>query len=313
MPRPARSISLPIVLASITVPLSVALLVGWVLLLIGDQGVSQATPNVWILGVGATAFVMIIATLVLFSVFLVREILEVRRQNSFIDSVTHELKSPLASLKLCLETSARPELNASQREELRGMMLADLDRLSVFVDDILEASRLAHGHSGYVVAEVPLCALAESCAKSAAARHKLDPAVIEIEVPSSLTVLTERTALETILKNLLDNAIKYSDPPHRVELRARHVESTVEIEVKDHGIGLQRQHLRRIFRRFYRVPSERVRARRGTGLGLFVVSALARNLGGSLSAHSQGLGTGSTFRLTLPVRAVEPSSERGAA
>jgi signal transduction histidine kinase len=306
MPRPTRSISLPIVLASISVPLSVALLVGWVLLLLRSESLVYNSSNILFLLIGALAFSMIIATLVLFSVFLVREILEVRRQNSFIDSVTHELKSPLASLKLCLETSARAELSHEQREDLRSMMLADLDRLSVFVDDVLEASRLAHGQGGYAVSEINLRELAERCALPAAQRHKLPPENVRIDIPEELNLHTERTALETILKNLLDNAIKYSDPPAKVEVRAaRRADSSVEIEVRDHGIGLQRQHLKRVFQRFYRVPSERVRARRGTGLGLFVVSALARHLGGSLSAHSDGLGTGSTFRLVLPRRTAE--------
>ena len=144
--RNLPSISTPIIMASIAVPLAMALLVGWTLVFareIADHG--AAAGSVWLLVLGVVAFVTIMTVMVMFTIFLGREILEVRRQDSFIDSVTHELKSPLASIKLGLQTLGREGVPEDKRELLRDMMLGDVDRLSDFVDDILQASRLAHG------------------------------------------------------------------------------------------------------------------------------------------------------------------------
>lgn len=307
MARPTRSISVPIVLASITVVLGLALTGGWVMVIFQNLALTrQVFQNTLLLIFGIGSFVTIISVLVMFSVFLVREILEVRRQNSFIDSVTHELKSPLASLKLCLETMPRQELSTEQREELRQMMVDDVERLSLFIDDILEASRLAHGQVGHTLSRVPLAALIPHCAAAVLQRHKAPAEAIVLTVPEGLELRTDPVALELIVKNLLDNAVKYSDPPIRVELSARKRDAkTIAIEVRDYGIGIEKQHLKRIFERFYRVPSEGVRKRRGTGLGLYVVSALTKNLGGRLEALSDGPGQGTLLRVLLPVEARE--------
>jgi len=160
----ARSISILIVVSTITVLLTVALLVGWTLVIVQNMAATRAVSgSVWLLAGGIAFFVVILTVVVLFSVFLVREILEVRRQQTFIDSVTHELKSPLASIKLCLDTLARSELSDAQRENLRHMMLADVERLSIFVDDILEASRISHGLRTQQWTTVNVTALVQRC------------------------------------------------------------------------------------------------------------------------------------------------------
>ena len=136
--RNLPSLSTPIIMASIAVPIAIALLVGWTLVFAGNlaQGDDIAT-NVWLLIAGVVAFVALVVQMVMFAVFLGREILEVRKQDSFIDSVTHELKTPLSSIKLGLQTLGRPGLDDDKREYLRDMMLTDVDRLQRFVDDIL--------------------------------------------------------------------------------------------------------------------------------------------------------------------------------
>src|SRR5690606_15574137 len=122
--RNLPSISVPIVLASVAVPLAIALLVGWTVTFASNVAKGEATAqNVWLLVLGSVAFIGILSVLVMFATFLIREILEVRRQNSFIDSVTHELKSPLASIKLGLQTMNRPGVDEEKREVLRTMML----------------------------------------------------------------------------------------------------------------------------------------------------------------------------------------------
>jgi signal transduction histidine kinase len=304
MPRAgARSISLLIVISTITVLLTVTLLVGWTLVIVQNMGARRAVSgSVWLLVGGIGFFVVIMSVVVLFSVFLVREILEVRRQQTFIDSVTHELKSPLASIKLCLDTLARSELSPPQREHLRHMMLSDVERLSIFVDDILEASRISHGLRTQQWAAVNVTALVQRCVEGMRRRYELQEDAIGIHVPAGLTIHTDPTALETVLKNLLDNAVKYSTPPLRVRVEVVPDSAKyIRIEVRDEGIGIERKQLKRIFKRFYRVPSDDVYSRSGTGLGLYVVAALVRNLGGQIAAHSEGHMRGTRISVRLPV------------
>lgn len=304
MPRAsARSISILIVISTVTVLLTVALLVGWTLVIVQNMAATRAVSgSVWLLVGGISFFVVILTVVVLFSVFLVREILEVRRQQTFIDSVTHELKSPLASIKLCLDTLARPELAVHQREHLRHMMLSDVERLSIFVDDILEASRISHGLRTQQWTTVNVTALLNRCIEMMQRRYELGNDAITAHVPPDLTIHTDPTALETVLKNLLDNAVKYSTPPPRVMVQVQSEGSKyIRIEVSDQGIGIERPQLKRIFRRFYRVPNNDVYARSGTGLGLYVVAALVRNLGGQIAAQSAGPMQGTRISVRLPV------------
>ena len=124
-----------------------------------------------------------------------------------------------------------------------------------------------------------------------------------VEVPATLTLQSDPTALEIIVKNLIDNAVKYSDPPVAVRVAAERLpDGALHLSVRDAGIGLLAKDQKRILERFYRVDSEAVRRRRGTGLGLFVVSALVRGLGGRLRVESEGPERGTTMHVTLPAR-----------
>jgi signal transduction histidine kinase len=298
------SLSIPITLGAITVLLSIALLVGWSFLL--GQKITRSADiagDVWLLVLGALSFVLIIVVLVLFVISLARGIIEVRKQDTFIDSVTHELKSPLASLQLCLETLGREGLEDEARERLRHMMLEDVDRLRAFIDDVLEANRLSYARQGMMnLSDVALDQLTEQCAEVVRARHRLEPGEIQIEVDPALVVTTDRAALEIVVKNLIDNAVKYSARPARVRVVARREsDKKMMLEVRDGGIGIERKNLKRIFHRFYRVEEQEVRERRGTGLGLFVVWALVKQLGGDVRAFSEGRGRGTTMRVELPL------------
>lgn len=296
-------------------PLSVFLLVGWTTFTarnIAESG--EVAQNVWLLILGVLSLVVIMSVLVMFSIFLAREILEVRRQDSFIDSVTHELKTPLASIKLCLQTLERPGLPPDKREALQRMMHADVDRLATFIDDVLQASRLAHEDTGMDVDEVRVAELAQHCADVVRSRHKVGPDAIRVEIDPELVVWTDQAALEIVVRNLLDNAVKYSGDVVDVKVTARidRPRRAVFIEVRDRGIGIPQKDLKRIFHRFYRVADEGVRARKGTGLGLFVVSSLVRNLGGDIDAESEGKGKGSTLRVRLPLREHEEAGRASA-
>jgi signal transduction histidine kinase len=304
--RVTRSISVPIILSSGAVALCLALLVGWSYLVLRNaELVADIRANKWLLAAGIGSLVVIMFVIVLFTVFLVREIREVRRQTSFIDSVTHELKSPLAALKLCLETLARPDLPAPQHERLRQMMHDDVERLSAFIDRVLTATRLAGElRPSQHLTDVSLLELARRCAAGVTRRAHLPGDAVRVDIPPDLQIVTDAVALAAVLENLIDNAIKYSGETVDVVVSAAAIpgKSQVAIEVRDRGIGIPRTHLRRVFERFYRVPDEAVRERRGTGLGLYVVSALVRSLGGRAEALSPGPGQGTTIRVTLPAR-----------
>jgi signal transduction histidine kinase len=294
-------------LGAITVLLSLALLVGWSFLL--AQKINRSVDiagDVWLLVLGALSFVLIIVVLVLFVISLARGIIEVRKQDTFIDSVTHELKSPLASLQLCLETLGREGLEDDARERVRRMMFEDVDRLRAFIDDVLEANRLSYARPGMLnLSDVSLSQLTARCVEAVRVRHKLEPEEVFIDIDPELVVTTDRAALEIVVNNLIDNAAKYSERPARVEVVARRAsDKRVRFEVTDNGIGIDRKNLKRIFHRFYRVEDQEVRQRRGTGLGLFVVWALVKQLGGDVQAFSEGRGKGTTVRVELPMAPV---------
>jgi signal transduction histidine kinase len=298
-----RSISLPIVLSAIAILLTVAVLVGWVLVIREYQSLSRAIwSNYWLLGAGIVSLALIICVLVLFSVSLVQEILEGRRQQMFIDSVTHELKSPLASIKLCLDTFERSGLSETQRQDLRKMMLTDVERLSVFVDDILQASRIAHGRHSQTWTAVDMTQLLGNAIESIRRRYELSADSIALQAPAKLETFSDPTALEIILKNVLDNAVKYSSGVPKVDVDMKLLEpGLLSITVRDQGIGIERAQLKRVFQRFHRSPDPNVNERSGSGLGLYVVQQLVRNLGGRIRAESAGKDQGTTMRIQLPL------------
>jgi signal transduction histidine kinase len=264
------------------------------------------------LAAGILSLALVMSVLVLFSVSLVREILEGRRQQMFIDSVTHELKSPLASIQLCLDTLAREGLSVAQQESLRRMMRTDVERLSLFVDDILQASRIAHRLRSQTWMRVDVSQLLADTIDGIRQRYALPAEAFQLTAPPGLATFTDPTALEIILKNVLDNAVKYSSATPSVEVELRQLESGhLGIAVRDHGIGVERSQLRRIFRRFHRAPDPKVNERSGSGLGLYVVQRLVSNLGGRIRAESAGLGQGTTVRIRLPWVGATGSREAG--
>lgn len=305
--RRKGSISAPIIFGSVAVVLTVFILIGWIYVILKNIQLTQhwVASNVLLLVSGILSLTTIMTVVIMFSIVLAKQILENRRQTTFIDSVTHELRSPLASLRLSLETMGRPDLPPPQRQRLQEMMLADTERLSAFIDDILEATRIEHGRESFSIATITLRDFVQRSADTVTRRHKIANDQIAIEIDPAMQLAIDPTALDVILKNLLDNAVKYSNHPAEVRVRAFTLANgRPRIEVSDCGVGIPRNKLKRVFDRFYRVDDESVRARRGTGLGLYVVKALVRSLRGHLTAHSEGLGHGALFTITLPTNSL---------
>lgn len=231
-----------------------------------------------------------------------REVTLQRQQANFLAAVTHELKSPLASIRLMTETLGRLKLTEEKRREYQNSILIDVERLGSLVDNILSVSRI-ESRGGETVKES-----AELLREIQASRDALHESFAEKKVRLELKLPEEELmvrgapeSLQTIIRNLLENAAKYGGPEARIQLALTRSNGRAVLEVKDRGLGLSREDCKRVFDKFYRVGDEMVRQVPGSGLGLYLVKALVIECGGEVSAESDGIGRGTTFRVSLPL------------
>ncbi len=254
---------------------------------------------------GVLLFGILIAGVVLNTVFLLREIRRNERQDSFLNAVTHELKTPLASLRLYLDTLERRPIAEEQRRQFYAIMRADTDRLQATVEQVLKAGELGMRPLTGERARVELRPLLAECVATVLRRYNLPEAAIVLEKVAGdvrLFVNGHAEDLRTAVLNLLDNAVKYSPAGVHIQVRLSIERYTFAVvAIADQGLGLPSDQLKRIFRRFYRAnTADRVKIK-GTGLGLFLVRTIARQHGGDVRAESEGLGKGTTVLLKLPL------------
>jgi signal transduction histidine kinase len=253
---------------------------------------------------GIIFFGAIIAGIILNTIFLVREIRRNEQHDSFINAVTHELKTPIASIRLYLQTLERRDVDEKQRREFYRLMLEDTDRLLSTVEQVLKAGKA--GLRRTPIERVPLefSDLVKECVESTRTSHHLQATDIRFEESANgagTTILGDAQELRTAITNVLDNAIKYSGNNVDIAVKVEAPdEKRVTLSVRDQGVGIPAPELKRIFRRFYRVPNRAVAAVKGTGLGLFIVRAIAEKHGGRAFAESEGEGQGTTVVLELP-------------
>ncbi|HVL68174.1 MAG TPA: HAMP domain-containing sensor histidine kinase [Vicinamibacterales bacterium] len=258
---------------------------------------------------GLIFFLALIAGLVLNTIFLIREIRRNEQHDSFINAVTHELKTPIASIRLYLQTLQSRELDEARRQEFYRIMLEDSDRLLHTVEQVLRAGSTQSPFRRIAQARLDLSELARECVAVARTRFHLaeESLVFEGRVSGPATIVGDADELKAAIWNLIDNAVKYSgaEPRVRVSLEETADRSRYALKVSDQGAGISPHELKRVFRRFYRIHGMSVRAK-GSGLGLFIVRSVAKRHGGKAFAESAGTGHGSTFTVLLP-RATEPA------
>ena len=274
---------------------AVTLNIGWIIV-----NARRVLPLV----LGIVAFALIIAGIIVYTVFLVRELRRNDQHDAFINAVTHELKTPIASIRLYLETLQSRDVSETQRREFYNIMLADTHRLQQTVEQVLKAGVAGQRVGLQHRAPVDIAALAAEVTETSRLRHHLAPdrMTLSMVTPTTTELFVDGDAdeLRTVISNLLDNAVKYSRDQVQINVEvAAPSPDTVWVRVKDRGVGIPRTQLKRIFNRFYRIQTRGYNVK-GTGLGLYIVRSIVKQHGGRVFAASEGEGKGSTFTVELP-------------
>ncbi|NQT40906.1 MAG: HAMP domain-containing histidine kinase [Planctomycetes bacterium] len=307
-----RSIRLPITLAVVMIGLLAVLIVGWVLLAVfGALADSRSSGIYWaLLSVGTTFMVLLVAGVVTYLALSVKAINLNRRQSNFVDSVTHELKSPIASMKLYLQTLNCRHVSQQEQAEFYRFMLDDVERLDHLINHVLDAGRLDNPSDDDQAEDVDVASLLRECAKTVCLRYRIAVETVSLDLEPCV-VSAQSVDLDMIFRNLIDNAVKYagSDPRVEVTLRMPHqglpaeklaASHRIVVRIADNGRGIPPAWRRKIFGRFVRLGLELERKKPGTGLGLYIVRTLVRRLGGRIRVQDRPQGPGTVFEVRLP-------------
>jgi signal transduction histidine kinase len=295
-----RSLSWPVALAVIMILLLVALTVGWIVVTARSALEGENAALYWtLLAVGTTFLVLLLVGVVVYLLLSIKSVRLTQRQSNFIDSVTHELKSPIASLKLYLQTLTRRKVSHEQAEEFHRAMLEDLERLDGLINHLLDAARIGRVPAATPLEEVDLSQLLGSIAHTSCQQYHLNHDAVELRL-QPVTMTARPNDLEMIFRNLIDNALKYSGPQPKVEVNVTANNGRVTTRIADNGPGIPINLRRKIFGRFVRLGSELERKQAGMGLGLFIVRQLVRNMRGKITVRGRGSQQGTVFEVDLP-------------
>jgi signal transduction histidine kinase len=302
-----RSLSTPILLAIGMISLLVVLTIGWVLVLvINALKDTQFSGVYWaLLAVGSTFILLLVVGVVLYLILSIKAINLTRRQSNFIDSVTHELKSPIASMKLYLQTLSRHQVSAELEADFHRFMLEDIERLDHLINQMLDAGRLDADPPSNELEDVELAELLQALTASVCMNYRVSADTVSLNLEPSV-VVGRRIDLDIVFRNLIDNAVKYAGTPPRVEIRLRRsVEGRAVVCISDNGRGIPHHLRRKIFGRFVRLGLELEREKPGTGLGLYIARTLVRRYHGRIRVRDPESGAGSVFEVQLPGKVMQ--------
>jgi signal transduction histidine kinase len=254
-----------------------------------------------LLVLGILLLLIIISGVILNTISLVREIHRNEQKDAFINAVTHELKTPVASIRLYLETLQTRAVDEEKRKEFYRIMLDDSDRLLATIEQVLRTGRMGAAGRGLNLVRIDLGPLVEECVTRARALHRIPPEGITFRPGAPVSIVADLEEVRAAVSNLIENAVKYSGKDVQVVVETEQIDGYVLMRVKDAGVGIPKTELKRVFKRFHRVPGPLASRVKGTGLGLFIVRSVAKRHGGRAWAESEGAGRGSTFFLKLPV------------
>ncbi len=259
------------------------------------------SPNVLVF-VGGIILIVLIAT-AMFLIFrnLTVQVKLTKLYDNFIANVTHELKSPLASIQLYVETLNSKNVSAEKQKEFYQLMMKDSKRLKKLIDSILEISRLekkriAHNYHIYNADEVIRELINES-----AEQFRLQENAVKITGEAQCKCVLDKDAMQIVFDNLTDNARKYSLDPPEITVSFKTTKKYLIIEFADNGIGIKQINQKRIFNKFQRIDNKNIPNVKGTGLGLYWVKGIIKFHGGKISAFSEGINKGTTFKIELPI------------
>ncbi|RIK82585.1 MAG: sensor histidine kinase [Planctomycetota bacterium] len=325
-----RSLKFPITLGVVMIVLVVVLAVGWVVVNVFSAVRNEGEAGLYwsLLAVGSTLLALILVGVIVYLVLSIKAINLNRRQSNFIDSVTHELKSPIASLKLYLQTLSRHQVSPEEQADFCRFMLDDVARLERLINHVLDAARLEHGDVARATGNVDLVEILTECADVVCQRYRIPRNTVRIDAAPldarPAAIRADRHDLELVFRNLLDNAVKYAGDPPEISVEVRRVEKgrtskpragdsgdRVLISVTDNGHGIPRALHRKIFGRFVRLGLELERKKPGTGLGLYIVRTIVRQLRGDVRVRERSGAAGTIFEVELPEADVSTDLESG--
>lgn len=262
-----------------------------------QQGFSgNISPRVWMVaGEGFVFILLLFVGIIITRNSLKKEIALAARQKNFLLSVTHELKSPVASIKLYLETLLKRSLEKEVQTKIISDTIRETDRLISLVDNLLVSAKIETGNFSIIKESINVSDLAAEIVNisfsSTAPKHKYD-----IHIEPGIFLVTDKTAFTSIMLNLVENAAKYSPSGTTITVNLRRVGHEVQLSVEDEGMGIPPEERLKIFEKFYRIGNEETRNSKGTGLGLFIVKSLLNQLGGSILVKER-VSSGSIFEI----------------
>lgn len=289
-----RSLKFPITLGVAMIVIIVALIVGWVLL-------SLNSPTYWpLLAVGSLMFALVLVGVVIYLILTIKAINLTRRQSNFIDSVTHELKSPIASLKLYLQTMSMRRVSEDERQQFQKFMMEDVERLDGLISHLLDAGNIDSRRQGKQTSPIELAELIRGVGETVCLRYRVAPETITFDL-KPCQVNAQRVDAVMIFRNLIDNAVKYAGSPPQVSVSMRINAGSAVVEISDNGEGIPKGLRQKVFGRFVRLGEELQRKKPGTGLGLYIVRTLVRRLGGKVKVLDRDRKSGTVFEVRLPL------------